>query len=162
MRGCRFWPVSCRHEQGAALNHPSQPLGRTLMHDVPSADPCGPETTRVLAAIGGFPSLSGLHAPGTPWGSRQGSDFLAGSTTTRREDRRWPKPAPHKASSGRGVSGWEWNRTRPCGYSSAREHHAAGIGAAVGRPHMILVAVHCESMFRISIAVPGSPRWPIS
>jgi hypothetical protein len=29
----------CRHEQGAALNHPSQPRGRTLMHDVPSAGP---------------------------------------------------------------------------------------------------------------------------
>jgi hypothetical protein len=35
----RFWPVACRHEQRAALNHASKPLGWTLMHDVPSAGP---------------------------------------------------------------------------------------------------------------------------
>jgi hypothetical protein len=32
---CRFWRVASRQEQRAALNHPSQPLGRALMHDVP-------------------------------------------------------------------------------------------------------------------------------
>jgi hypothetical protein len=38
-RGWPFWPVASRHEQGAALNDPSQPRGRALMHDVPSAGP---------------------------------------------------------------------------------------------------------------------------
>jgi hypothetical protein len=33
----RFFAVAYRHEQAAALNHPSQPRGRALMHDVPSA-----------------------------------------------------------------------------------------------------------------------------
>ena len=28
------------HEQGAALNHPSQPRGRALMHDVPGSRVC--------------------------------------------------------------------------------------------------------------------------
>jgi hypothetical protein len=36
-RNGRFWPVALRHEQGAALNHLSQPRGRVLMHDVLSA-----------------------------------------------------------------------------------------------------------------------------
>src|SRR5580704_2096000 len=37
----RFWPVACRHGQGAALNHLSQPRGRALMHDVsPLAPGC--------------------------------------------------------------------------------------------------------------------------
>ena len=49
--GC-FWPVACRHEQGTALNHPSQPRGWALMHDVPSAATEGPETTSALAAAG--------------------------------------------------------------------------------------------------------------
>jgi hypothetical protein len=50
----RFWPVACRHKQGAALNDPSQPRGRALMHDVPSAS---------------------SHTPGTPW-EPQRSDVL--------------------------------------------------------------------------------------
>ena len=36
-----------------ALNRPSQPRGRALMHGVPSAGPVGPEATCVLAAVGG-------------------------------------------------------------------------------------------------------------
>jgi hypothetical protein len=31
--------VACLASKRAALNHPSQPLGRALMHDVPSAGP---------------------------------------------------------------------------------------------------------------------------
>jgi hypothetical protein len=37
MRDAVSGPVAFRHEQGAALNDPSQPLGRALTHDVPSA-----------------------------------------------------------------------------------------------------------------------------
>jgi hypothetical protein len=35
----RFWRVACLASKRSALNHPSQPLGRALMHDVPSAGP---------------------------------------------------------------------------------------------------------------------------
>ncbi len=43
-------------------------------------------------------------------GSRQGSDFLAGRHHTRRENRRWPKPASYRHPAG--------NTGRRCGYSS--------------------------------------------
>jgi hypothetical protein len=33
------WPVASHYDHGVELNYPSQPLGRALMHDVPSADP---------------------------------------------------------------------------------------------------------------------------
>jgi hypothetical protein len=44
------------HEQGAALNHPSQPRGRALGHEVASAGPPvrGLEKTRVATASGGL------------------------------------------------------------------------------------------------------------
>jgi hypothetical protein len=73
----------------------------------------------------------------------------------RREDGRWPKAVPQM--------GAESDTSRSfAAYSPAAQTSPAGIGAAVGRLHMVLVAIHCESMFRISVAVPGSPKCPIS
>jgi hypothetical protein len=162
MRDVVSGPVACLASKRAALNHPSQPLGRALMHDVPSAGPLAPETTRVLAAAGG---LIMAHTHEERRESRPRSDFPAvlRPLVARMEGGR--KPHRTEPTSGQAVPqiGAESDTSR----SFAATRQRANItqqefGAAVGRPHMVLVAIHCESMFRISIAVPGSPKCPIS
>jgi hypothetical protein len=72
-----FWLVACRHEQGTALNHPSQPHGWALMHDFPSAGPGVRIGDNTRPSGCGRASLFGSRAPGTDMGAQRDSRAMS-------------------------------------------------------------------------------------
>jgi hypothetical protein len=107
----RFWPVACRHGQGAALNHLSQPPGRALMHDV---SPLAPGSWRMREGL--RVAMCSLAQPRllSNWLERL---FLAGLDPTPLHSIAWPqrrstdcfrtrKPDRGSESSNPSLAGW--------------------------------------------------------
>src|ERR1700730_7199856 len=90
MRAAVSGPVAYPHEHGAALNHPSQPRGRALMHDVPPLAPVflRSEITHVAAAPGGPSRRPATTRPESPWQPPL-NRFPHRQHHTRHEDRRY-------------------------------------------------------------------------
>jgi hypothetical protein len=107
------------------LNNPSQPLWRALGHDVASAGPPGVRRGDKTRPDGSA-RVSHRVLSGSPHQERRGERFPRREHHSRREDRRWPKPVHKKVQRS---SCPQQQRTHR-GYSRARKHHAAGIGAA--------------------------------
>jgi hypothetical protein len=80
----RFWPVACRHGQGAALNHLSQPRGRALMHDVSPLAPGVRPGDNTLPGGCGRALRSYVQS-----GAAEVAEQLAGASVPR-----WSRPDP--------------------------------------------------------------------